>query len=161
MTILKNSIKKTEGTGTLFIVATPIGNLEDISMRALRILREVQLIACEDTRHTRKILNKYEISTQLTSYYREKEQYKAGALLEQLRQGLDIALVSDAGTPAVSDPGAVLAQQARREGIKIVPIPGPSALTTALSMAGLTESQFFSVDSRRQRKISGAPFLKT
>lgn len=143
MTTLENYIKKSKGSGTLFVVATPIGNLEDISMRAVRVLREVQLIACEDTRHTRKILNKFEISTQLTSYYREKEHHKAGALLEQLQQGFDIALVSDAGTPAVSDPGAVLVQLARRAGIKIVAIPGPSALTTALSMAGLTESQFY------------------
>ncbi|MFZ5798691.1 MAG: 16S rRNA (cytidine(1402)-2'-O)-methyltransferase [Desulfobulbus sp.] len=129
--------------GTLYIVATPIGNLEDISPRTKRILADVALIACEDTRHTRKLLSHLGLSTPLTSYYREKEQYKAEVLLEKLIAGQDLALVSDAGTPGLSDPGAVLVRQARGAGIKIVPIPGPSALAVAISVAGLTENSFF------------------
>lgn len=129
--------------GTLYIVATPIGNLEDISPRTRRTLAEVALIACEDTRHTRKLLSHLQLSTPLTSYYREKEQFKAETLLAKLADGQDIALVSDAGTPGLSDPGAVLVQRARVAGIKVVPIPGPSALATAISVAGLTENGFF------------------
>lgn len=129
--------------GTLYIVATPIGNLEDISLRARRILAEVSLIACEDTRHTRKLLSHLQLSTPLTSYYREKEQAKAEVLLEKLAAGQDIALVSDAGTPGLSDPGAVLVRQARDAGIRVVPIPGPSALAVAISVAGLAENSFF------------------
>ena len=129
--------------GTLYIVATPIGNLEDISPRSKRILAEVSLIACEDTRHTRKLLSHLQLSTPLTSYYREKEQYKAEVLLAKLAAGQNIALVSDAGTPGLSDPGAVLVRQARAAGVSIVPIPGPSALAVALSVAGLDENGFF------------------
>ncbi|MHB8810958.1 MAG: 16S rRNA (cytidine(1402)-2'-O)-methyltransferase [Desulfobulbaceae bacterium] len=129
--------------GTLYIVATPIGNLEDISSRARRILAEVSLIACEDTRHTRKLLSHLQLNTPLTSYYREKEQSKAEVLLAKLAAGQDIALVSDAGTPGLSDPGAVLVRQARAAGITIVPVPGPSALAVAISVAGLEENSFF------------------
>jgi 16S rRNA (cytidine1402-2'-O)-methyltransferase len=129
--------------GTLYIVATPIGNLEDISPRTKRILAEVSLIACEDTRHTRKLLNHLQLTTPLTSYYREKEQYKAEILLEKLTDGQSIALVSDAGTPGLSDPGAVLVRRARAAGVSIVPIPGPSALAVAISVAGLEENGFF------------------
>jgi 16S rRNA (cytidine1402-2'-O)-methyltransferase len=129
--------------GILYVVATPIGNLEEITPRAVRILGEVDLIACEDTRHTRKLVNHLQISTPLTSYYREKEQQKAPQLIQQLLLGKHIALVSDAGTPGISDPGAVLVKQARANGITIVPISGPSALATALSVAGLEESAFF------------------
>ena len=129
--------------GTLYVVATPIGNLEEITPRAVRILNEVDLIACEDTRHSRKLMNHLQISTPLTSYYREKERQKAPQLIKQLQNGLHIALVSDAGTPGISDPGSVLVNQARSRGIAIVPISGPSALATALSVAGLEESAFF------------------
>ena len=129
--------------GTLYVVATPIGNLEDITPRAARILKEVDLIACEDTRHTRKLLSHLQISTALTSYYREKEQLKTPQLLKKLRAGLSIALVSDAGTPGVSDPGAVLVREARLNNITVEPIPGPSALTAAVSVAGLEENGFF------------------
>ena len=129
--------------GTLYVVATPIGNLEDISPRTRRTLAEVSLIACEDTRHTRKLLSHLGLATPLTSYYREKEQYKAELLLAKLAAGQDIALVSDAGTPGLSDPGAVLVRQARAAGIRIVPVPGPSALAVAVSVAGLEENAFF------------------
>ena len=129
--------------GTLYIVATPIGNLADISRRMEQILAEVDLIACEDTRHTRKLLSHLKINTPLTSYYREKEQQKAKVLLKKLLEGQDIAVASDAGTPGLSDPGAILVQMARSADIVVVPVPGPSALATALSVAGLNDTNFF------------------
>lgn len=142
------------------MVATPIGNLEEITPRAVRILREVDLIACEDTRHTRKLTSHLQISTALTSYYREKEQQKAPQLLKQLQNGAQIALVSDAGTPGISDPGAILVRQARAAGIKIVPVSGPSALTTALSVAGLEESGFFFAGFPPAKKKARKDFFK-
>jgi 16S rRNA (cytidine1402-2'-O)-methyltransferase len=129
-------------TGTLYIVPTPIGNLEDITLRALRTLKEVDLIAAEDTRHTKKLLNHFGISTPLISYYREKEVERSEELLLRLAEGKDIALVSDAGTPAISDPGAVIVQRAHLNGLKVVPLPGPSALTTAISGSGFRDSGF-------------------
>jgi 16S rRNA (cytidine1402-2'-O)-methyltransferase len=130
-------------SGSLYVVATPIGNLEDITLRAKRVLENVSLIACEDTRHTVKLLNHLGISTPLTSYYREKEQLKTVRLMKKLQDGLDIALVTDAGTPALSDPGAVLIREAREAGISVIPVPGPSALTAAVSVAGLETIGFF------------------
>jgi 16S rRNA (cytidine1402-2'-O)-methyltransferase len=128
--------------GALYIVATPIGNLEDITLRALRILKEVDVIASEDTRHTKKLLSHFDIHTPLFSYYKDKEKQRAGQLVAKLLAGETMALVSDAGTPCISDPGAILVDEARKAGIKIVPIPGPSALTAALSAAGLQETSF-------------------
>ena len=127
--------------GTLYVVATPIGNLEDITLRALRILREVDLIAAEDTRHTRKLLNHFAITTPCRSYYREREAQRARELLERLAAGASLALVSDAGTPGIADPGALLVNLAREEGFTVVPIPGPSALTTLLSVAGQSTAE--------------------
>ncbi len=132
-------------TGSLYIVATPIGNLEDITQRALRILREVDLIAAEDTRHTRKLLTHFGITTDLVSYYREKESQRSSELVARMASGADIALVSDAGTPAISDPGSILVREARKQGLKIIPIPGPSALSAAVSCAGLTPGSFLFV----------------
>lgn len=129
--------------GVLYVVATPIGNLEEITPRAVRILSEVDLIACEDTRHTRKLTSHLQITTPLVSYYREKERQRTEWLMQKLHEGVRVALVSDAGTPCISDPGGVLVRQARKAGVKIVPISGPSALTTALSVAGLEESGFY------------------
>ncbi len=129
-------------SGTLYIVATPIGNLEDMTYRAVRILGEVDLIAAEDTRHTKKLLNHFAIRTPLISYYREKEVRRSNELIEQLAEGKNIALVSDAGTPGISDPGSVLVKRTRLAGIAIVPIPGPSALSAALSCAGLDPGSF-------------------
>ena len=126
---------------TLYIVATPIGNLEDVTLRALRVLGEVSLIAAEDTRMTRKLLSHYEIDTPCTSYHDHNRVSKLPAILEALSQG-DVALVSDAGTPAVSDPGAELAVAAQDAGHSVVPIPGPSSLTAALSVAGIENDQF-------------------
>jgi 16S rRNA (cytidine1402-2'-O)-methyltransferase len=123
--------------GILYIVATPIGNLEDITLRALRVLKEVDVIAAEDTRHTRILLNHYGIQTPLTSYHEHNERTKAEALVKRLLQGEDMALVSDAGTPSISDPGFRLVVQAVRAGIQIIPLPGASALTAVLSASGL------------------------
>lgn len=128
--------------GTLFVVATPIGNLEDISARALRVLGEVALIAAEDTRRTAQLLARYGIATQTTSLHEHNEQRKAPALIARLLAGEDVALVSDAGTPAISDPGAALVRDAAARGITILPIPGPSAISAALSVAGLDESRY-------------------
>jgi 16S rRNA (cytidine1402-2'-O)-methyltransferase len=132
-------------TGSLYIVATPIGNLEDMTHRAIRVLGEVDLIAAEDTRHTRKLLTHFGITTDLVSYYREKESQRSSELVAKMIAGADIALVSDAGTPAISDPGSILVRQARKEGLKIIPIPGPSALSAAISCAGLTPGSFLFV----------------
>ena len=123
--------------GILYIVATPIGNLEDITLRALRVLKEVDVIAAEDTRHTQILLNHYAIQTPLTSYHEHNERTKAEALVKRLLQGEDMALVSDAGTPSISDPGFRLVVQAVHAGIQIIPLPGASALTAVLSASGL------------------------
>ncbi len=128
--------------GILYVVATPIGNLEDMTYRAVRILDEVDLIACEDTRQTRKLLSHFNISTPLISYYKDKEKSRTEKLIRQLESSKSVALVSDAGTPAVSDPGGVLVQAARENGIKVIPVPGPSALTAAISVAGLENGSF-------------------
>ena len=130
-------------TGTLYLVATPIGNLADITHRALQILKDVELIACEDTRHTRKLLQHYGIETKTVSYHEHNEQQRAGELVELLKQGSDIAVVSDAGTPAISDPGFRLVRAAIENEVPVVPVPGPSALISALIAAGLPTDEFF------------------
>ncbi len=131
-----------KGEGILYVVATPIGNLEDITLRGIRILREADIIASEDTRHTRKLLSHFGISTKLISYYKEKEITRAAQIIEMLKQGHNVALVSDAGTPGISDPGGILVEKARATGLKVTPIPGPSALTAAFSVAGIEKSPF-------------------
>ena len=118
----------------MYIVATPIGNLEDITLRALRVLKEVDLIAAEDTRHTQKLLSHYDIHTPLTSYHEHNERTKAPALVERLFRGERVALVSDAGTPGISDPGYRLVRDARAAGLAVLPVPGPSAVVAALSI---------------------------
>lgn len=131
--------------GTLYVVATPIGNLEDITLRALRILKEVDIILCEDTRTTHTLLNKYEIKTKCISYHTHSTEGKANAILELLRDGKNLALVSDAGTPCISDPGVLLISQIKTEfkdDVKVVPIPGASALVTALSACGVSVADF-------------------
>lgn len=128
--------------GTLYVVATPIGNLEDITLRALRVLKEVDLIAAEDTRHTRKLLTHYGITTPLTSYYDQIEVSKAPALIAQLQAGKNVALVSDAGTPGIADPGYRLVKGAVEEGIVVTPIPGPSSVIALLSVGGLPTNRF-------------------
>jgi len=129
--------------GTLYIVATPIGNLEDLSARALRLLREVELIACEDTRHTRALLNRFGIKTKTTSYHEHNERERALQLCRLLEAGKDIAIVSDAGTPLISDPGFRIVRAAIERGISIIPLPGPAAFVAALVASGLPCDQFF------------------
>jgi 16S rRNA (cytidine1402-2'-O)-methyltransferase len=128
--------------GTLYIVATPIGNLEDITLRALRILREVDLIAAEDTRHSRKLLTHFGISKQLTSYFDHNKNIKGALILDKLRDGMSVALISDAGTPCISDPGYQLVRDAVNSGITVIPIPGPCAAVAALSASGLPTDSF-------------------
>jgi 16S rRNA (cytidine1402-2'-O)-methyltransferase len=130
------------GPGSLYIVATPIGNLEDITLRALRVLKEVDLIAAEDTRRSRILLNHYGIVTPLTSYHEHNEKTKARQLVGRLTHGNNLALVSDAGTPVISDPGYRLVVEALRGGIRVVPIPGACALTAVLSAGGLPTDRF-------------------
>jgi len=126
----------------LYIVATPIGNLEDITFRAVRILKEAGLIAAEDTRHSRKLLSHFGISRPLTSYFDHNKTFKGNYILEKLREGLSVALIADAGTPCISDPGYQLVRDARAAGITVVPVPGPSAVIAALSAAGLPTDRF-------------------
>jgi len=134
--------EKGEEPGVLYVVATPIGNLEDITRRAVRVLSEVSLIAAEDTRHTRKLLSSLNISTRMVSYYKGQETSRTIKVIDKLMAGDDVALVSDAGTPAVSDPGAILVRRAVSAGIRVEPIPGASALTAAVSVAGLSDTPF-------------------
>lgn len=128
--------------GILYIVATPIGNLEDITLRALRVLKEADLIAAEDTRHTKHLLDHYGIRAPLTSYHEHNEKTKGHTLVARLQRGEKIALVSDAGTPTLSDPGYRLVRAAVKAEIPVVPIPGPSAMTAALSVSGLATDRF-------------------
>lgn len=128
-------------TGTLYVVATPIGNLEDITIRALRVLREAAVIAAEDTRVTRKLLSHFDIHTPLTSYHSYTDPRKIESLVARLCRGEDVALVSDAGTPGISDPGSSLIAAALDAGVPVVPVPGPSALAAAVSAAGLDTSR--------------------
>ncbi len=129
-------------TGTLYIVSTPIGNLEDITLRAVRILKEVNAIAAEDTRHTQKLLNKFDIHTPLTSYHDHNKEEKAPVLVSRLLEGRNVALVSDAGTPGISDPGYFLINLAIDQKVPVVPIPGPTAAIAALSVSGLPTDRF-------------------
>ena len=129
-------------SGTLYLVATPIGNLEDITFRAINILKQVDIIAAEDTRQTLKLLNHYEISKPLISYHRHNEEVKVESLIQKLKDGNNIALVSDAGTPVISDPGEIIVKEAIKEEINIVPIPGACALINALITSGLDTKEF-------------------
>jgi len=138
--------------GILYIVSTPIGNLEDITLRALRVLKEVNVIAAEDTRQTRKLLSHYEIKTPLISYREENREKQGKHILRLLEEGKDIALVSDAGTPCLSDPGVHLVNLALEAGIKVSPVPGPSAIITALSVAGVSTHPFLFLGFLPQRK---------
>ncbi len=129
-------------SGTLYIVATPIGNLEDITARALRVLKEVDLIAAEDTRQTKKLLTHFGISTPLTSFFLGNENNKAESIVRQVADGKNVALVSDGGTPCISDPGFPLVRLAVEAGVKVVPIPGATAMASAICAAGLPTDKF-------------------
>ena len=132
----------TSAKGTLFLVATPVGNLEDITLRALRVLQEADLIACEDTRQTRKLLDRHSIHSPLISYHEHNERERSMELIDRLEQGTNVALVSDAGTPLVSDPGRDLVRLCIERHIPVVPIPGPSAFVAALAASGLSVDEF-------------------
>jgi 16S rRNA (cytidine1402-2'-O)-methyltransferase len=129
-------------SGTLYVVATPIGNLGDITFRAIETLKKVSVILAEDTRQTKKLLNKYEIDTPMMSHHQYSRGRKMDRIFEELDQGQELAVVTDAGTPSISDPGSRLVEQARRAGHQVVPIPGPSAVTAALSAVGLGGDEF-------------------
>ncbi|MBW1739692.1 MAG: 16S rRNA (cytidine(1402)-2'-O)-methyltransferase [Deltaproteobacteria bacterium] len=146
--------------GTLFVVATPIGHMEDITLRAIRTLKEAELIAAEDTRQTRKLLTRYEISTPLVSYHDHNKEKRTPALLEKLQAGKSIALVTDAGTPSISDPGYYLVRAAIRAAIPVVPIPGASAVVAALSVSGLPTDSFVFVGFVPRKAAKRKDFLK-
>jgi 16S rRNA (cytidine1402-2'-O)-methyltransferase len=128
--------------GILYIVSTPIGNLEDITVRALRVLREVDIIAVEDTRHSRKLLDYYGIKKQLISYWGERERTKSDRIVERLKQNKDVALIADAGTPGLSDPGEVLIKKSIESGINVISVPGPTAIIAALTVSGISAKKF-------------------
>ncbi len=138
--------------GQLYLVGTPLGNLEDITMRALRILQEVDLIAAEDTRHTLKLLNHFGIKKPLTSIHQHNERERSEGIIERIQNGTNVALVSDAGMPGISDPGSWLVQEALKQGVTVVPIPGPSAVVTALAASGLDTSSFWFAGFLPRRK---------
>ena len=152
--------------GTLFVVATPIGNLEDITLRALRVLGEADAVAAEDTRHTAKLLTHHGIRARLVSFQEHNQARRTPQLLQLLREGRKVALVTDAGTPTISDPGVYLVQQALSEGLTVAPVPGPSAVTAALSVSGI-RSQAFAFEGflpsrvtqrrKRLRELAGEP----
>lgn len=148
--------------GTLYIVATPIGNLEDMSLRAIRVLKEVDLIACEDTRVTRHLLDHFEIKTPTVSYFQHSKLSKIEYLISELKVGKNIALVSDAGTPGISDPGEELVERIRNEesGIGVVPIPGASALAAAASVSGMIEKEFYFAGFLPKKKGRQTEFKK-
>ena len=129
--------------GTLYVVSTPIGNLEDMTHRAVRVLGDVDVVACEDTRHTRKLLNHYGIKTKTISYHEHNEQERAVELIESIKAGMNVAIVSDAGTPSISDPGFRVVRMALEAGISVVPLPGATAFVSALVASGLPGSQIF------------------
>lgn len=145
--------------GRLYVVSTPIGNLEDITLRALDTLKKVDYIACEDTEHSLKLLNHYRITKPLISYWSEKEKVRAEEIIQKIKSGHSVALISDAGTPGISDPGAVVISRAIEEDIEIIPVPGPSALIAALSVSGLSSEEFTFVgflpvkQSQRRKKL--------
>jgi 16S rRNA (cytidine1402-2'-O)-methyltransferase len=150
---------KIRSMGTLYLIATPIGNLEDITLRALRILREVDLIAAEDTRHTKKLLNHYEIKTPMLSYHEQNKKKQRNRVLQALELG-DVALVSDAGTPSLSDPGYELVQASYSNGHLVRPIPGPSATITALVASGLPTDSFLFLGYIPRRPSERSKFLQ-
>jgi 16S rRNA (cytidine1402-2'-O)-methyltransferase len=153
--------------GTLYVVSTPIGNLEDMTFRAVRILGEVSAIACEDTRHSRILLQHYGIDRPLISYHDHNEQERTGDLIAKMQGGSSVALISDAGTPLISDPGYRLVNRAIEEGIAVIPIPGPSAILAALAGSGLPTDSFHfggflaAKTSQRRRQLEGAKEIES
>ena len=148
-------------TGTLFIVATPIGNLDDITFRAVEILKSVDIVLAEDTRHSKKLLSHLDISKPIRAFHEHNEREKTKAIIDEIRSGKSIALISDAGTPLISDPGYFLVAQAKKEGLKVVPIPGPTALITALSASGLASDSFTFLGFLPSKQTARVKLLKS
>jgi len=148
-------------TGTLFIVATPIGNLDDISFRAVEILKSVDLVLAEDTRHSKKLLKHLNIAKPIRAFHEHNEREKTKAIIDELHSGKSIALISDAGTPLISDPGYFLVAQAKKEGLRVVPIPGASALITALSASGLASDSFTFLGFLPSKQTARVKLLKS
>ena len=148
-------------SGSLYLVATPIGNLEDITFRAVRTLKEVDLIACEDTRHTRRLLDHYGIGKPTISYHDHNEQGRASSLIDRMVAGSSIALVSDAGTPLINDPGYRLVTSAVSAGVRVIPIPGPSAIATALTASGLPTDAFYFGGFVPQKRVARHKMLES
>ena len=139
---MDTQVKQETDWGTLYIVSTPIGNLEDITMRALNVLKKVDMIASESVQHTRALCRHFNLATKLTGYNQHNQKKKGASLIAELKAGKDLALVTNAGTPAVSDPGGLLVDQALQEGITVTPVPGPSAVMAGLSVSGLKINEF-------------------
>ena len=154
--IIKPQSKTKNNESGLYIVSTPIGNLKDITFRAIEILKQSDFILCEDTRVSKNLLNKYEIKSKLISNHRFNEKKNTSKIIEYLKSGKIISLISDAGTPTISDPGSVLVNQCIKNNIKIVPIPGPSAVATAISVSGFSDQFFFKgfLPDKRQQVIN-------
>ena len=146
--------------GKLFIVATPIGNLNDITYRAIETLKNVDIVLAEDTRHSKKLFAHFEISTPLKAFHEHNEREKTESIISELNSGISVALISDAGTPLISDPGYFLVSQAKKEGIEVVPIPGPSAIITALSASGLASNSFSFFGFLPSKKIARIKYLQ-
>jgi 16S rRNA (cytidine1402-2'-O)-methyltransferase len=159
--VMDSGVKEGDRSGTLYVVATPIGNLEDLTLRALKILGRVKLIACEDTRQTRKLLTAHKIKNELLSYFQPKEKKKIPQIIKRLKKGEDVALVSDAGTPGISDPGFPLIREAINQGIRVIPIPGASAVTAALSAAGLPTHRFLFLGFPPPKKEAAKKLLRS
>ena len=147
-----DSTKNTPSKGTLYVVATPIGNMDDITLRAINVLDQVDLIAAEDTRHTGKLLKYHNIKSHQISYHEHNEKERTPLLIERIESGSSIALVSNAGTPTVSDPGYMLLQSAVEKGIRVIPIPGASAVVAALSISGLPTDSFIFIGFPAKKK---------
>ena len=147
-------------TGKLFIVATPIGNLNDISYRAIETLKNVDTVLAEDTRHSKKLFAHFEILTPLKAFHEHNEREKTQAIISELSSGISMALISDAGTPLISDPGYFLVSHAKKEGIEVIPIPGPSAIITALSASGLASNSFSFFGFLPSKKIARIKYLQ-
>ena len=136
-----DTIDRNQKHGTLYVVSTPIGNLEDITLRALKVLKSVDTIAAENVKHTKRLCERYDIKTKIVNYHQHSQNSKTEQLISGLKYGSDLALVTDAGTPGISDPGVYLINQAVKENIKVRPVPGPSAVVAALSVSGLQGSR--------------------
>lgn len=147
--------------GTLYLVSTPIGNLEDITLRALKVLREVDLILCEDTRQTLKLINHHDIRKPLESFFEHNESAKVSEVIKMLSSGKNLALVTDSGTPSISDPGFRLVRRAVEKAVKIVPVPGPSAVITALSASALPSDRFTFVGFLPSKEVRRLKFLES